>query len=86
MSVEALYLRGKAAMEKVAQERVQGIVDATIDVHQGRIENIGMALVQHKAFIDGVTAATRAFMAEYKALTSPDQAQNAPPQERGQVY
>lgn len=86
MSLETLYQRAKASMEAAAQSRLQSIVDATIDVHTGRVENIGLAFVQHKAFIDGVVAATRALTAEYKTLTAPDEAQKAPPEDKGPAY
>lgn len=85
---EALYQAAKSAMESVAQARVQSIIDATVDVHDGRVENIGLAFVQHKAFIDGVVAATRALTATHRKMTGTDsdEAQNAPPEEKGPVY
>lgn len=86
MSAELLYQRSKGAMEAVAQARVQAIIDGTVDAHQGRIENMGLVYVQHKAFIDGVVAATRALTDEYRKLTNPEEAQKAPPEERGPAY
>lgn len=87
MSASLLFERARAAMEDLARQRLQSMVDSTVDTSEGRAENIAMTFVQQKAIIEGIHMAGRILIAEHKKLTEPDEAQKAPdPERKGPLY
>ena len=92
MSALLLYERACDAIDALRDQHVANLTGVhkegimAVDIRSTSVETHAMFYLQQQQSIVALTNAKKALTDCYRKLSEPDQAQKAPPEERGQVY